>query len=84
MELNNNWRESLNKEWSKSFPTLSSTEVQKMISLAMYQLFLIEVHSIKIMSDIDSNGHYVKFEIEGEAFRDAAEEYTEEITEEED
>lgn len=72
MENNNNWRDVLNKEWSKDFPTLSTQEVQKIIRLAFYQLFLIEVHSIKIISDIDTQGHYVKFEIEGESYLDGA------------
>jgi hypothetical protein len=71
-EQPSNWREILNREWSKDFPTLSVNEIQKIIELAFYQLFLIEVDSIKIISDINSDGHYVKFEIEGEAFRDSA------------
>jgi hypothetical protein len=71
-EQENNWRETLNKEWSKDFPTLSTQEVQKILRLAFYQLFLIEIDSIKIVSDIDRNGHYVKFEIEGEAYMDGA------------
>jgi hypothetical protein len=74
------WREILNKEWSKDFPTLTAQEIQKMIRMAFYQLFLIEVDHIKIISDIGSGGHYVKFEIEGEAFLDGAniEEFEEE------
>jgi hypothetical protein len=67
-----NWREILNKEWSKDFPTLSTKEVQKMIILAFYQLFLIDVDNIKITSDIGAGGQYVKFEIEGEAYMDSA------------
>lgn len=67
------WRETLNKEWSKSFPTMKIEEVQKMIGLAFYQLFLIEVDRIKITTDIDSHGHYIKFEIEGEAYKDSGE-----------
>lgn len=72
MSNEQHWRESLNKEWSKDFPTLSLNEVQKIIGLAFYQLFLIEVDSIKVISDINSGGHYVRFEIEGEAYRDGA------------
>lgn len=74
----NNWRDILNKEWSKSIPTLTTEEIQKMITLAFYQLFLVEVHAIKITSDIDSNGHYITFNIEGEAFKDSIDEYIEE------
>jgi hypothetical protein len=70
-EKENHWREILNKEWSKDFPTLSNKEIQKMILLAFYQLFLIEVDSIKIISDINSGGHFVRFEIEGEAYMDS-------------
>lgn len=81
----NNWREVLNKEWSKTFPTLTSQEVQKIIRLAFYQLFLIDVDSIKIISNIDAGGHYVKMEIEGEAYLDGADiEMHEEDIEEED
>jgi hypothetical protein len=71
-EKPSNWREILNKEWSKDFPTLTNEEIQKIIIMAFYQLFLIEVDNIKIISDIGSGGHYVKFEIEGEAYRDGA------------
>lgn len=71
-EQENNWRETLNKEWSKDFPTLSTQEIQKILRLAFYQLFLIDIDSIKIISDIDTQGHYVKFEIEGEAYMDGA------------
>ena len=67
-----NWREILNKEWSRDFPTLSNQEIQKMIILAFYQLFLIDVDNIKITSDIGVGGQYVKFEIEGEAYMDPA------------
>lgn len=81
--MNNNWRESLNKEWSKDFPTMTTEEVQKMLRLAFYQLFLIELNSIQIKSEIDSYGMNVKFVLEGEAFRDGANmNYSEEETEE--
>lgn len=70
-EQEQHWRDILNKEWSKDFPTLPLNEVQKLIGLAFYQLFLIEVDSIKIISDINNGGHFVRFEIEGESFRDA-------------
>lgn len=81
--MNNNWRESLNKEWSKDFPTMTTEEVQKMLRLAFYQLFLIELNSIKVSSEIDSYGMNVKFVLEGEAFRDGANmNYSEEETEE--
>lgn len=79
-----NWRDVLNKEWSKDFPTLPINEVQKIIGLAFYQLFLIEVDSIKIISDIGNGGHFVKFEIEGEAFRDSDNITNDEYTEEEE
>lgn len=82
MEMNNNWRESLNKEWSKDFPTLTTEEVQKMLRLAFYQLFLIELNSMKITSEIDSYGMQVKFVLEGEAFKDGANGYTEDDIEE--
>lgn len=78
-----NWREILNKEWSKDFPTLTNEEIQKVIIMAFYQLFLIEVDNIRITSDIGSGGHYVKFEIEGEAYRDGAN-LEEDIDEEEE
>lgn len=70
-EQQEHWRDILNKEWSKDFSTLKNKEIQEMIIMAFYQLFLIEVDSIKVISEISSNGQFVKFEIEGEAFRDS-------------
>jgi hypothetical protein len=86
MENKEHWRDILNKEWSQDFSTLPIKDVQKLIGLAFYQLFLIEINSIKVISDINNHGHYVKFEIEGESFRDSANlphaEYVEEEEEE--
>lgn len=82
MEDNQHWREILNKEWSKDISTLKMEEIQKIIGLAFYQLFLVEVDRIKIISDIDSNGHYIKFEIEGEAFKDSINLHHEKVEEE--
>lgn len=66
-----NWRENLNKEWCKDFATMTNKEITDVLGLMFYQIFLIELDSIKITSDLDSNGNYVKFEIAGEAYRDS-------------
>jgi hypothetical protein len=78
-----NWREVLNKEWSKDFSTLTNQEVQKLIKLAFYQLFLVEIDEIQIANTINSTGHYVRFILEGEAYRDGANVQNYEINEEE-
>jgi hypothetical protein len=66
-----NWRENLNKEWCKDIGTMTQTEISDVLGLFFYQCFLVEIDRIKFSTDLSSGGNYVKFEIEGEAYRDS-------------
>jgi hypothetical protein len=79
-----NWRDNLNKEWCKDISSMTNKEITDVIGLLFYQVFLIEVDRIKLISDLTSGGNFVKFEIEGEAYRDSDNISNNELEEDED
>jgi hypothetical protein len=69
---NNDWRDTLNREWMHDFPSLTSEQVNKLVQTLFYQLFLIELDEIDFRVSTNEYGMRVRFDLEGVAYRDSS------------